>query len=392
MDLLTATIDLGAIAQNTRRLKELAGAAELMCVVKADGYNHGAVPVARAMERAGADYFGVATLAEAHKLREGGIEKPILAWIWRPEQDVQGAVDAGIDLAISSLEQARAVLALRRPAARLWIKVDTGLRRSGVVEEDWSAVFELLRGQPVVGLMSHFATADESGSPLVETQADAFHRAVALGRSLGLDLRINHIANSPATLTRTDLHFQMVRPGLALYGLSPLAGTTGADFGLTPAMRLAGRITVVKRIAQGEGTSYGHTWRAPEDGFTAVVPAGYADGIWRSLQGHLEVAIGGHRYPQVGRVCMDQFVVWLGSNPHGVAPGDEAVIFGDGSAGELSATELADRVGTINYEILCAPNNRVVRRYIGDDAAPATARSAADGGGGDGGIEKKGDR
>lgn len=366
MNLLETRISLTAIAANTALIKKMVAPAKLMCVVKADAYNHGAVQAARVMEENGADQFGVATIDEALELRAGGITRPILCWIWSTTQENKAiaAIEAGIDLAVVSIAHARLVseLSLRIAPTRVTVKVDTGLHRSGVDEKDWEEVFTMLRdaeGVEVTGIFSHLACADEVDNPYNDLQADTFRRAIACGRKLGLDLPINHLSNSPATLTRPDLRFDMVRPGIALYGLEPVAGY---DHGLQEAMSWVGKVTVVKPIRKGETTSYSRTWAAPEDGFTAVVPAGYADGLPRAAQGHLQVTIDGHHYPQVGRVCMDQFVIFLGKNEHGVAPGDEAVIFGpDG----VSSTVLAEAMGTINYELVCRPTGRTRRVVIG---------------------------
>ncbi|QMV86083.1 alanine racemase [Corynebacterium hindlerae] len=358
MDLLSTTIDLNAIAHNVRLIKARVAPAQLMCVVKADGYNHGAAEVARVMVENGADQLGVATLAEAHALADAHLPAPILAWIWSPEQHFRAALAAGISLGIPSMAHARAV-ADAGVRATVAVKVDTGLNRSGVPEAHWRECFELLASSPVqvTGLFSHLACADDPDDPTTDAQAAAFERALDLARQCGLEVPVNHLANSPATLTRPDLHYQMVRPGLICYGLEPIRGR---DHGLKPALTWSARLTLVKAIAAGEGTSYGLTWWAPHDGNYAIVPVGYADGLPRAAQGRLEVAINGKRYPQVGRVCMDQIVVWLGQDT--AAPGDEAILFG---AGGMSATELADATGTINYEVACWPKGRTVRHYIG---------------------------
>lgn len=358
MDLLTTTIDLDAIAHNARLIKQRVAPAQLMAVVKADGYNHGAAEVAQVMAANGADRFGVATIAEAMQLRDAGIEQPILAWIWSLEQDYQSAIDRGISLAIHNLGDARVLAQLDCEVA---VMVDTGLRRSGLPEEDWQECFNLLAGSSarVSGVFSHLASADVIGDPTTDWQAENFRRAVKLARESGLDVPMNHLANSPAALSRTDLHWESVRPGLICYGLEPIVGH---EHGLRPALSWSARVTVVKKIAAGEGTSYNHTWRAPHGGNYAIVPVGYADGLPRAVQGHLEVGIGGKRYPQVGRVCMDQIVVWLDQDV--VDLGERAVIFGEGG---MSATELAEAVGTINYEVVCWPKGRTVREYVGGE-------------------------
>ncbi|MBC3185994.1 alanine racemase [Corynebacterium sp. zg-331] len=367
MDLLTARIDLGAIAYNTRLLAQRVAPARLMAVVKADGYNHGAEAVARTTLRHGARELGVATCQEALGLRDRGIEAPITAWLWSPDQDIAEPVRRGIRLAVTSPEHARALIDAARDVERhaapyeTTVKVETGMHRSGVEPKDWPEVFAALAACPslrVTGLMSHLSCADEPKNPATDAQAEQFRRALACARAHGLRVPVNHLCNSPGTLTRPDLHHEMVRVGLALYGLEPVVGR---DHGLIAAMTWAARVLLVKPVRAGEGASYGLTWRAPRDGFLALIPAGYADGLPRAAQGHLEVTVGGHRYPQVGRVCMDQFLVWLGENPRGVRPGDEAIIFGRDA---MSATELARRSGTISYEVVCAPRRRTRRVYV----------------------------
>ncbi|GGG75229.1 alanine racemase [Corynebacterium pelargi] len=357
MNLLEARINLDAIAANTAKLKAKVAPAKLMCVVKADGYNHGALKVAQVMQEAGADQFGVATFAEALALHQSGVQRPIMCWLWSPDQNVAEVLDAGITVAVASKSQVQAVLQHGR--GKVVIKIDTGMHRSGVLEQQWEEIMRALAHSEleVTGLMSHFACADDLESSATDEQIAVFKRAIELGRSLGLALPCNHIANSPAVLSRPDAYFEMVRPGIALYGYEPIKDS---NHGLEAAMQWVARVTVVKKIAAGDAVSYGHTWRAPHDGAIAIVPAGYADGLARAAQGHLEVTIGGKRFQQVGRVCMDQIVVFLGADEAGVQPGDEAVIFGPGG---MSAGELADALGTIDYEIVCSPKGRTRRVY-----------------------------
>ncbi|WP_291313173.1 alanine racemase [Corynebacterium sp. UBA2622] len=357
MSLLAARIDLGAIAHNTRVMKSLVGGARLMCVVKAGAYNHGVARTVPAMEAAGADAFGVATFDEAATVRDL-TELPVLAWLWAPGQEPP----EGVEVAAPSIDHIRSLIDARTTVP-VTLKVDTGMNRAGIDEEDWDEAFGLAAraGLNVTGLMSHMACADVPGSGYNDVQADAFRRAIGVARSHGLDVRRNHIANSPTAFTRPDLLFDQVRGGVSLYGLEPV---DGADHGLRPAMTWVATVLSVKKVSRGEGVSYGLTWSAPSDGYTAVISAGYADGVSRSWQGHLEAGIGGRLYPQVGRVCMDQFIVWLGGNPAGVRAGDEAVVFGEGG---MSATELARRAGTINYEVVCSPAGRTVRTYVGEE-------------------------
>lgn len=362
MSLLSTRINLDAIAHNVRLLKDLVGPdVSLMCVVKADAYGHGVERVAPVMLKSGADVLGCATVDEAVTLRRKGIEAPLVAWMWEPAQDLSDVLSSNIVIGVPSLAHARALVEAEVPA-KVAIKVETGMHRNGVDKSQWDEVFALLADSPhieVTGLMSHLACADEPDNPHTDIQAAEFREAIENARAHGLACPVNHLSNSPATLTRPDLRFEQVRVGLACYGLEPIAGL---DHGLQPAMTWAANIINTKPVKKGESSCYGLTWTAPADGFLAVVPVGYADGLPRSLQGALEVSIGGKTYPQVGRVSMDQIVVDLGENPFDVAVDDEVIIFGEGGQ---SATQLADAAGTINYEIVCRPTGRTRRTYEG---------------------------
>ncbi|WP_333617908.1 alanine racemase [Dietzia sp.] len=374
-------IDLEAIAHNTEILLRAAGGAELMGVVKADAYGHGAPAVGRAVLDAGGSALGVTTLAEALELRQAGISAPVLAWLYSAGDDVSGALQAGIDLAIPSPLHLDAVLAgVRRSGLRAKVtpKLDTGLGRSGVLPAQWPEFLDRLVAAQrdglieVSGLMAHFANADSPGDPIIDTQVERLHEAVAEARAAGLECAVNHHSNAARTLTEGADGFEMVRPGIALYGLSPIEGE---DFGLRPAMTFSAEILMVKDVPAGQGISYGHTWVAPRDTVVALVAAGYADGVWRLLSNKFSVEIGGRRYPQVGRVCMDQFMVDLGprqpdgSVTGGVAAGDRAVMFGDPRRGAPHAGEWAETLGTIHYEVVCAARGRAAR-YVHSGRAP----------------------
>lgn len=366
-----AEIDLDAVEHNARVLVRHASGARVMAVVKADAYGHGAVPVSLAALRGGATALGVTTIAEALELRSAGIDAEILAWLYQASDDVRAAVEAGIDLAIPSPAHLDTVLeAARRTGrrARVTPKLDTGLNRSGILLEDWPNILERLVAATagglveVTGLMAHFAHADDPGNPVIDQQVARLHECVAQARARGLECPVNHHANSAATLTRPNDAFEMVRPGIALYGLDPV-GNLGAD--LVPAMTFSADVLMVKRLAKGEGVSYGHTWHAPHDTTVALIAAGYADGVWRLLSGRLDVEIGGRRYPNVGRVCMDQFVVDLGSDAATtVRAGDTAVLFGTGAHGGPTAAEWADELGTIHYEVVTAVRGRASRNHV----------------------------
>lgn len=384
--ILTHTVNLDAIAHNVKTIKEIAGVSEFMAVVKADGYSQGALETALASLEGGATQLGVATLEEAISLRaelsaalDDGQTIPILAWIWDAAAGwmVERAVADNIDLGVPSMAHAQAVVAAGRElsvTARVTVMVDTGLGRSGfsMANGDFdravAPLLELHNSEKlhITGAFTHFACADEPGNESVDRQAENFRKALAALRAAGLTEMINHAANSPAALTRPDLAFDMVRPGLAIYGGEPIAGRT---HGLRPAMRWEGSVILVKKLPAGESVSYGLTWTTERDTTVGIVPCGYADGMMRSASGRFEVSINGKRYPQVGRLCMDQFVVDLGPDTD-VVPGDTAVIVGDPALGEPGLDEMAEAFGTINYEILTAPKGRSQRRHVRSRIVP----------------------
>jgi len=370
-----ALVDLGAIADNVRVLREHAGTAQVMAVVKADAYGHGAPQVARAAVAAGAAELGVATIDEALALRRGGISAPVLSWLHPPGTDFAPALTADVQIAVSSVRQVGDLLdAVVRTGhtAEVTVKVDTGLNRNGVSPADYPAVLtELQRAAAadairVRGIMSHLANGDVPDDPLNDLQAQRFTTMIAEARSRGIEFEVAHLSNSPSAMTRPDLGFDMVRPGIAVYGLSPIPER--GDMGLRPAMTLKCTVAMVKPIKAGEGVSYGHTWIAEEDTNLALLPIGYADGVYRTLSGRLDALINGRLRRNVGRICMDQLVVNLGPGTPDVAEGDEAILFGPGTSGEPTAQDWADMVGTIHYEIVTSPRGRVVRTYREADA------------------------
>lgn len=387
--MLRTIISLPALEHNARQLAQLVAPAQVMAVVKANAYNHG-IRVVHALETAGINQFGVATIPEALELlgyaaNESGLAQlpQVTAWIWQPETELGEAVAAGVQLGVPSLAHLPAVFAAANElihaatgpdTLKVFVMVDTGLNRSGIDLDDLPQAFTAIKqaqeqGCPVevLGLFSHFACADERNHPSIAAQLQEYEQALAIGRDLGFALDTNTFANSPATLSLPEAHYQLVRPGLALYGLNPFPSSDEKPLpvALKPAMRWEATITAVKPIAAGDSVSYSHTWTAPKAGYTAIVPCGYADGLFRSAQ-NLEIAVKGRRYKQVGRVCMDQVVIWLEDNPAGVKPGDTAIIFGSGQQGEWTATQLADHIGTINYEVICAPTGRTRRIYTNE--------------------------
>ena len=368
--LAEAVVDLGAIAHNVRVLREHAGAAQLMAVVKADGYGHGATRVAHAALAAGAAELGVATIDEALALRVDGITAPVLAWLHPPGIDFAPALQGNVEIAVSSVRQLDELLdAVRRTgvAATVTVKVDTGLNRNGVSPAQYPAMLTALRRAVAEedvrlrGLMSHMVFADQPDNSINDVQAQRFTALLAQAREEGVEFEIAHLSNSSATMSRPDLAFDMVRPGIAVYGLSPVPER--GDMGLIPAMTVKCAVALVKSIRAGEGVSYGHTWIAEQDTTVALMPIGYAVGVFRSLGGRLEVLINGRRRPGVGRICMDQFLVDLGPGQVDVAEGDEAILFGPGTSGEPTAQDWADLLGTIHYEVVTSPRGRIARTY-----------------------------
>jgi alanine racemase len=361
-------IDLNAIRHNVALLAARAtgSGASTMAIVKADGYGHGALPVARAAVEAGASWLGTCSLGEALDLRRAGISARLFSWLDTPEADFAPGIAERVDLAVSSLgELARVAEAARRvgSAAQVHLKIDTGLSRNGCSPAEWPALVEAAAAAPmvdVVAVWSHLACADEPGHPSIDSQAKRFQSAYDVAREAGLD-PLRHIANSAATLSRPDLYFDIVRPGIAMYGLNPLPGKED----LRPAMSFRSSVVLTKRIAAGESVSYGHTWTAERDTTLALVPVGYADGVPRGLSGRMNVLLGGELRPVAGRVCMDQLVVDCGDDEPAV--GTEVVLFGAGTEGEPTAREWAGKLGTIDYEIVTSMYRpRVRRRYVGE--------------------------
>lgn len=376
----TVFVDLDAIAHNVRILRDHAGGAGVMVVVKADAYNHGAVEVARTALGAGARELGVTTVHEALVLRNAGITAPILAWLHHVDTDFAPAIVADVELGLSSTMQLEAVLTAARSVGRtatVTLKIDTGLNRNGIDPADLDDVIDVLRGAVadgtarLRGVFSHLACADVPDHPANDQQAESLRAAVARLRAANLHPEVTHLANSAATLTRPDLHFDLVRPGIAAYGLSPIPEL--GDFGLRPAMTVSTKVALVKKVRAGQGVSYGHTWSAPEDTVVALIPMGYADGVRRNLSGRFDVGIGGRRFPAVGRVCMDQFVVDLGPDGAGVAVGDTAVLFGSGENGEPVAQDWADTLDTIHYEVVTGIGGRIKREFGGVGAGNTAA-------------------
>lgn len=369
-------VDLDAITANTAVLQQHAGDAGVMAVVKADAYGHGLIPSARAALAGGADWLGVALLDEALALRAAGIGSPLLAWLLGPDEPWPAALEADIDLSVSTATTLSSIADAARERgrpARVHLKVDTGLGRSGSAVGDWPDIVDAARKAEldgtveVVGLWSHLAWADAPGHPTIDRQLGVYGEALDVADRAGLRPTVRHLANSAATLTRPDTHFDLTRPGLAVYGLSPLRGTAPGAVGLRPAMSLRARLTLVKRVPAGHGVSYMHQYVTDRESTLGLVPLGYADGIPRDATNVGPVLAAGRRRTVAGVVCMDQFVLDLGDDAASV--GDVVTLFGRGDDGEPTAQEWADATGTISYEIVTRMGPRVPRTYVGGDAS-----------------------
>lgn len=370
------TVDLGAISDNVAAIRERVGATPVLAVVKADAYGHGLVPNARAALAGGATWLGTAQVAESLALRAAGIssqEARVLSWLYAPGAPFAEAIAADVDLGVAApwalAEISSAARRLGRPA-RIHLKIDTGLARNGAFGAGVDELIEAAaRAQDaghvrVVGVMSHFARADEPGDPSIRAQQDRFEEVCDLADRAGLGVEVRHLANSAATLLDPSARYDLVRPGLAIYGLSPVPQVGApSDFGLRPAMRVAVDVSLVKEVPLGQGVSYGHTYTTAGATRVALLPIGYADGVPRAASSLGPILLAGTRLTISGRVCMDQIVLDIGDLP--VSPGDEAVLFGDALRGEPTAQEWAAASGTIDYEIVTRMSGRLPRTYVG---------------------------
>ncbi|GAB4080498.1 alanine racemase [Modestobacter muralis] len=363
-------VDLDTIAANVAVLRERVGR-PLMAVVKADGYGHGMLPAARAALAGGADRLGVAVVEEALALRAGGVTAPVLAWLNGPGEDFAAALSADVEVSVNAewglAEVVEAARATGRTAS-VHLFADTGLSREGATPTDWPGlVAAAARAQAdgdvvVAGLWSHLASADVPGSPAVGAQVRVFDEAVAVARAAGLTDAVRHLANSAATVALPETWYDLVRPGVAIYGLDPLGGDPAAH-GLRPAMTVQARVALTKRVPAGVGVSYGHSYTTGAETTLALVAVGYADGVPRAAGNAAPVLAAGTQRTIAGRVSMDQFVLDVGEDP--VAPGDPVVLWGPGTEGEPTAQQWADAVGTIHYELVTRVGGRFRRRHVG---------------------------
>ncbi len=345
-----ARVDLGAVERNCARLAAVAAPARLCAVVKADGYGHGAVPAARAAQAGGAAWLAVATANEAAELRSAAIEGPLLVMGALSRQELDLALAARADV-VAWREDFVASLP---DDARVHVKLDTGMGRLGTRDPDEASRVVAAAGDRISGLMTHFATADDDPA-FLQDQLDRFERWIA--RHPGV---LVHAANSAATLGEPAARFDLVRCGIAVYGMDPFHRDP-ADYGLDPALELSSYVAEVKRAAQGESAGYGRRFVAERETWIGTVPIGYGDGVRRALTNNADVLVDGRRVPLVGTVSMDNITVDLGDEP--VERGAEVVLIGARGGERILAEEMASRLGTINYEVTCGITQRVPREY-----------------------------
>ena len=365
-----AEIDLGAIAYNLGEVRRLVGpGVGIMAVVKANAYGHGLVEVARRAVTSGATWLGVARVGEGGEIRQAGIDAPVLVLGYTPPEQYPEILALDLAQAVYDLELARALSDTAQKAqrtVRVHLKIDTGMGRlgfpaNGAGLEAALRVASLPRLE-VEGIFTHFATADEANKSYAREQLERFHAALAALRRAGLETPLVHAANSAAVIDLPESHFNLVRPGIMIYGLYPSHEVQTQRVDLHPAMTLKARVAFVKKVPGGFPVSYGCTHVTPRPTTLATVPVGYADGYFRVLSNRAEVLIHGRRCRVVGTVCMDQIIVDVGGVAD-VAVGDEVVLFGRQGDALLPVDEVAAVAGTINYEIVCAVSARVPRVY-----------------------------
>ena len=369
---VTADIDLGNLTQNVETLIKKVNGPALMAVVKANAYGHGLVPSALAAKRGGAEWLATALLEEAIELRNNKVPGRLLVWLNTIDDQFSECIDKDIDLGVNSLESLTAIAQAAKnlgKRARVHLKVDTGLGRNGVTLSDLPNLISALKQEQnngninVVGVMSHFAYADEPTNSTIGEQISNFKISVDALVDANFELEVKHLSNSAATLGLPDTYFNLVRPGAVIYGISPGPEVgPAADFYLRPVMRLRAPIILIKDVPAGTGVSYAHQYHTKSATRLALIPAGYADGIPRAASNKGPVQINGKNFTVSGRVCMDQFVVDIGDLSANV--GDDAVLFGDPANNEPSVNDWADAAGTINYEIVTRIGPRVHRNYL----------------------------
>ncbi len=360
-----AVVDLRSIAYNVAEIrKKIGGKRDLMAVVKADGYGHGSVEVSRTALKNGANCLGVATPEEGQQLREAGVDVPILVLGLIQPEEAYKVVHFSLEQSVCSLELAEALDQIASNAGtriNVHIKLDTGMGRVGLLPKDALAFVKKMgrfKNLNLKGIFSHFSCADEVDKTFAKKQVEIFDKLVREIEASGIKLSKKHMANSAGILDLPESYYDLVRPGIMIYGLYP-SNEVSHSIELRPAMTFMTKVIFVKRVPAGCPISYGRTFTTRRETMVATLPVGYADGYSRLLSGRGEVLIKGHRVALMGRVCMDMCMINV-SGLRSVQPGDEVILFGEG----LPVDEVAEKIGTINYEVVCAVGKRVPRVYL----------------------------
>mgnify|MGYP006279157251 FL=1 len=373
-NLRSAYVDLAAIRENVSTLQNFAKNSEVMAVVKANAYGHGLIPVSKAARQGGATWLGTALLEEAIELRNSGDKGRILTWLGSPSDKWQECIELEIDVSVCSIEIASQIINASKKSnkqAKVHIKVDTGLGRNGVMPNDLEDLVNLLEEAKssglieVVAVWTHFSLADAPSSPTIKKQLEVLDESFKYVESRGFKNLMKHAANSAATLTSPHAHFDIVRPGIAVYGITP-GGELGKanQYGLKPAMSLKAQVVLVKDVPAGHGISYGAEYVTKTNTKIALIPLGYADGIPRIAGNKGPVVVSGKKFKVAGRVCMDQFVIDIGDL--NISAGEEVVLFGDPSKNEPDVEEWAKASQSIGYEIVTRLGPRVPKVYLNE--------------------------
>ncbi|MBX2992325.1 MAG: alanine racemase [Bacteroidetes bacterium] len=364
-----AIINLAALRHNLHRVKTYVGPmTKIMAVVKSHAYGHGVRTISHEVVRGGVHYLGVARVEEGLELRQDGVDTPILVFEIAPEGQCEWAISADLELSISSLEQARWLASLAQrmgQTLRVHAKVDTGMSRLGLSHEaapEYIEQMARLRRLELAGVYSHFATAEDDDQSFALRQLHCFNRVLEELDRRRITVPLRHMANSAATITLPDSHFDMVRPGIMLYGYGPTK-ELASEAQLKPVMSLFSRITLMKKVPAGTAISYGRRFTTQQETWIATVPAGYGDGYSRMLTNKAEVLIRGKRYPVVGTICMDHCMIDVGTSGE-VRLGDEVTLLGGTGDEWISAWSIAEQLGTIPYEVTCMVSARVPRTVL----------------------------
>ncbi|NLY44146.1 MAG: alanine racemase [Clostridiaceae bacterium] len=371
-----AEINLNYLAHNMQEIRRITSKnAEIMAVVKADAYGHGAIQVSKTLLANGADRLAVAFLDEAIQLRNAGIDASILILGSTPEQWVEQLIDNDIVATVYnySLSSAISNAAIKKnKTARIHIKIDTGMTRLGFKcgESSIKTIMDISRlpGLEIEGIFTHFASADEADTKFTWEQFQRFMYICNKLEEKGLHIPIKHVCNSAAILRFPEMHLNMVRPGIVLYGLQPSNEMDMSKIQLKPVMQVKTVITHLKEVEKGTPVSYGRVYTTSQNSLIATVPIGYGDGYSRVLTGKANMIVRGKKVPVVGRICMDQCMIDV-TGVEGVSIGDEVIVFGDSNGCSISADDIAEQMGTINYEVVCAVGKRIPRVYMENDEA-----------------------